>query len=303
MEEDKYPELSAETHKGCMIRLLYHMAASLNISEEVAPTIFDLEESLDKDGEFNGTIGCHDRTNPNCHLYLAEVSLLFGGHHKESDEGGTQVTHQFCHMDGETGNGPSINENPYLLGRTKPGSFILPIKNLRSFYMWCVDNLQWIYKGQYVFFSGNVPHGGTTRKIRPGSNDGREWHPAIHGHLDSIFHGRNAKKVNREQQFRHYFPPVHWPYVPCEVIVEHFRDKAKEIGQLINYLVQNRMQTAMWAFKELRSYIWYYHSGGYVLRTYIPEVASGDQPPGNEERIDESTSSKRRRNMPNRYHP
>ena len=62
------------------------MAASLNISEEVAPRIFDLEESLDKDGEFNGSIGCRDRTNPNCHLYFTEVSLLFGGHHKHSPE-------------------------------------------------------------------------------------------------------------------------------------------------------------------------------------------------------------------------
>jgi hypothetical protein len=207
-------------------------------------------------------------------------------------------------MDGETGNGPSINANPYLLGLTKPGSFILPIKKFRSFYMWCVENLLWIYKGQYVFFSGNVPHGGTTRKILPGSNDGREWHPAIHGHLDSIFHGRNAKQVNREQQFRHYFPPVHWPYVPRAVIVKHFREKAKEIGQLINFLVWSRMKTATWAFKELRSYIGYYNWGGYVLSTYIPDLTENDDSPG-KERISESTSLplKRQRNRTNRFTP
>jgi hypothetical protein len=86
--------------------------------------------------------------------------------------------------------------------------------------------------------------------------------------------------------------------------VEHFREKAKEIGQLINFLVRSRTETAMWAFKELRSYICYYNLGGYVLSTYIPELTENDEPPGHE-MISESTSLplKRQRILPNRYQP
>ena len=300
-EADKYPELSEAVHKGCMIRLLYHMAATFNISEEVAPQIFDLEESLDKDGQFNGRIGCKDRKNPNCHLYFTEVSLLFGGHHQNSIEWRDQLTHQLCHMDGETGQGMTLNENPHLVGRTKPGSFILPIKNLRSFYMWCVENLQWIYKGQYVFFSGNVPHGGTTRKIRPGSNDGREWHPAIHGHLDSICHKRDAASVNREQKFRHYFPPVHWPYVPPSVVVDHFLARAKEIAQLIDFLIRTRTRSALWLFEELRKSIFWYYPGN-DFSTFFPNNDL-ENPPPEDDGIADSPSVKRKRSQPNRFSP
>jgi hypothetical protein len=236
---NKYPGLSHEVHKGCMIRLLYHMAASLSISDEVAPYIYDLDGSLDKDGKFNGNKGCRDKRNPNCHLYFSEVSLLFGGHHLRTEKWGDELAHQLCHMDGETGEGTTINENPDLFGRTKPGSFILPIKNYRSLYMWCVQNVIWVLRGQYVFFSGNVAHGGTTRKMILGSEDGREWHAALHGHLDSIYHGRDQAHLNREQKFRLYFPAVHWPFVPRSVVMDHFQERAKEIAMLIQYLIES----------------------------------------------------------------
>jgi hypothetical protein len=131
-----YGEVSPDMHRNCMIRLLYHISASQNISEETAPRVFDLNGSLNTNGQFCNRKGYVDVPNNKWHLYFSETSLLFGGHHMHDPNCNNLNTpiHQVCHRDGETG-GHKISNNDAFFTRFLPASFVVPIKTAGQFIL------------------------------------------------------------------------------------------------------------------------------------------------------------------------
>ena len=152
-------------------------------------------------------------------------------HDPDRDNPNTPI-HQVCHRDGETG-GNKITNNDAFCTRFLPASFVVPIKNSRTIYFRTSNNRTEVELGEYLIFSGNIAHGGVTWVMRPDSDDGKEWHPAIHGHLDSYFHKRMKGHLDREEMGLLYFPPEHWPLVYDGAQISYFGERAKEISQLI----------------------------------------------------------------------
>jgi hypothetical protein len=95
--------------------------------------------------------------------------------------------HQVCHTDHSEEPNKLLAENLALVGKTMPGTLIVPLEDWRSIYFTFPTNITKIMLGRYQYFPGNCPHGGMTNHISEG------WHPALHLHLDSRFHPRVLK--------------------------------------------------------------------------------------------------------------
>jgi hypothetical protein len=173
---------SSIDHERCMTRLLLHLSVKLNFVEESVAEFFDMDAV---ESGINNTANCHRqwtnypvRVNEGAHLFLSEISLLFGGHNLKKNG---PVQHQRCHVDVN-----GLEGNSALDGKTKPGSLILPLEDFRSIFIG--SGLIKLLKGQYIFFNGDVAHRGCTYNEL-------SWHPAIHLHLDTRLHRRKAGVV------------------------------------------------------------------------------------------------------------
>jgi hypothetical protein len=211
LPSDMYPQIDKESHRLAMVRFFYLLTAYLNMADQTAFTLFDVEEVKANLARHNNSppqgmipLSIPLIPNPSVHLAFYEISLLFGGHCMLSDPDLTPV-HQICHKDGETKDN-LVRDNPRLVGKHKPGSFIIPLIDPRSIYV-CTPMLQaeaeW---GQFIVFHGALPHGGMTYKASMAGND---WKPAIHGHLDSKFHDRVQGYFDFESSDDVYFPLSH----------------------------------------------------------------------------------------------
>ena len=132
-----------------------------------------------------------------------------------------ECIHQICHKDGET-NGNTIAANKRLQNLFKPGSFIIPLEDERKIYIGTPDearNVITVYKGQILFFAGDVPHGGITyERSSKGSNE--VWHIGLHGHLDSTKHDRYPDFLDLEPRTEFYLPREH-----CHFYARHCPNK------------------------------------------------------------------------------
>jgi hypothetical protein len=169
-----YQQVSSMDHKHCMTRLLLHLSVTLNFVEESVTELFDMDAANCDRQWTNYPV----RVNADAHLFLSEISLLFGGHNLKKNG---PAQHQRCHVDVDGLKGISALE-----GKTKPGSLILPLQDFRSIFIG--SGLLTLSKGQYIYFKGDVVHRGCTY-------DELSWHPAIHLHLDTRHHKRKGGVV------------------------------------------------------------------------------------------------------------
>jgi hypothetical protein len=206
--KQKHPWLNFEQHQQCLIRLFFHMGCSLGLEHEVCCLPFDFKAVEAKKNACKGVfrwIDYPEQKNKG-HLFFNEVSLLSGGHNMRQEDIPMPV-HQPCHRDGETSdNLYSMNEK--LKGKFKPGSFIVPLQDHRTIYIVSPDHTVTAEKGQYMYFSGDVPHGGITYSFN--EENSNKWHPALHGHLDSTLHSREQGNVGYKEGSMSYFPVHHY---------------------------------------------------------------------------------------------
>jgi hypothetical protein len=201
----RYPSIETSSHRVTLVRVLFMMAADLNMADEVAHTVFDLNRYIAGFPENKSRI-CHEMVNLENHLHFFELSLLFGGHCMFPENVDSEfVVDQIVHKDGETSEGEIANKAE-LMGRHKPGSFIIPLDEPRTIFVCTPQLLVTAKKGQYIWFHGALPHGGKTYKA---SMEGNDWKPAIHGHLDSLFHTRKRGDFAFEGSDNVYFPLEH----------------------------------------------------------------------------------------------
>jgi hypothetical protein len=128
-------------HKHCMTRLFLHMAVKLNLVVETTAQLFDwpavARGKLEKKESWQNY---PVKVNAAAHLFLSEISLLFGGHHlhkkkkkKKGDLG--DLVHQTCHMDCY-----GLDGNADLEGKSKPSSIMLPLED-SSRFIWDILGL------------------------------------------------------------------------------------------------------------------------------------------------------------------
>ena len=184
-DQSVFPSISAEKHDQCIIRLMFFLAAVYNMAKEVAPTIgpdnlFTSAWSDDDDKADDKEL------NPEKHLSLTEVSLIYGGHHLY----GNSVTpiHQPLHTDFSS---PVKNVPKSMATKFKPASFLIPLKTSRFLHIQTYGNLVEVKKGQILFFSGDLFHAGHTWK-----DTDNDWKVAIHGHVDSNLWTRDEGTVS-----------------------------------------------------------------------------------------------------------
>jgi len=182
------------------------MAGDLNMASEVAYTVLDMKKFIHEFTTPQLYCHCAEEINPEHHLYFNEVSLLFGGHCMLQGNGDSDyVVDQIVHKDGETSEG-EIKNKVLLMGRHKPASFIIPLDEPRTIFVSTPQLSVPTKKGQYIWFHGALAHGGKTYKA---SKEGNDWKPAIHGHLDSIYHRRKRGDFAFEGSDNVYFPLEH----------------------------------------------------------------------------------------------
>jgi hypothetical protein len=222
LPSERYPELGPHQHRMAMVRFFFLLTAYLNMADETASALLDIDKVKANVAQKKPPLPptAPEVNNPSAHLAFFEISLLFGGHCMLNDHTATSV-HQICHKDGETKDN-LVKDNALLEGLHKPGSFIIPLQEQRTIYI-CTPMLQvTAEKGQFIWFNGDVPHGGMTYKA---SVDGLDWKPAIHGHLDSSHHERMQGYFDFENSDYVYFPLEH-----CKFMNDQFPvlDKGQE---------------------------------------------------------------------------
>ena len=205
-------DLTFEDHEKSVIRLFFHMGCSFGLEDEVCCRRFDFpaveaaasKALLDKKN-FRWT-DYPEEVEDKGHLFFDEVSLLSGGHNMRQQDIVVNV-HQPCHKDGVTSES-MYSDNSDLTGKFKPGSFIVPLEDHRTIYIVSPDHTVTAEKGQYMYFYGDVPHGGITYSLT--SETCNKWHPALHGHLDSTHHSRVQGNVGYQEGSMSYFPVHHY---------------------------------------------------------------------------------------------
>ena len=184
-DENSYPSISWESHRQCMIRLMFFLAAEYNISAEMAPSIGPNNMFKKLWTDFDDE--AKDFKNPAAHLLLTEVSLIFGGHHLDQND--ETPVHQPLHQDFSSSEG---REPRALLVKFKPASFLIPLEVTRYIHVLTHGHIVGIDKGEMMLFSGDLPHAGHTWTAK----GDRDWRVAIHGHIDSILWNRTLGNVD-----------------------------------------------------------------------------------------------------------
>jgi hypothetical protein len=206
MPSPNYPDIESSLHRESLVRVLFMMATDLNMADEVSHTVLDLKKYTADLNDSNKAGICKEMLNTEYHLHFFELSLLFGGHCMlAGEENSNFVVDQIVHKDGETSEGEIANKAE-LMGKHKPGSFIIPLDEARSIFVCTPQLLVTAKRGQYIWFHGALPHGGKTYKA---SKEGKDWRPALHGHLDSIHHARKRGDFAFEGSDNVYFPLEH----------------------------------------------------------------------------------------------
>ena len=193
-------QISGEEHKDSMLRWIFHLCSHFSLSKELAPYILNhpsIQEQMEN--KSSNLTNYVPMVNPDCHLRPTEVSLLFGGH--EQRVHGNDPIHQMRHRDGDTEKNP-FGDNEALNNLFFPFSFIIPLADKRDLYIGTPATTISTPKGFYIIFRGDVPHGGMTYR-------GPEWHPCVHGHMDSNHHTRDSGLFNYCSEHDGYLPVEH----------------------------------------------------------------------------------------------
>ena len=218
-------EINGEEHKSSMLRWVYHLTAHFSLSKQMAPYVLDhpnIQQQMDNKG--TNLTSYVPMVNPDCHLRPTEVSLLFGGH--EQRVHGNDPIHQMRHRDGDTEKDP-FGDNEALNNLFFPFSFIIPLEDKRDLYIGTPATTISTPKGFYIIFRGDVPHGGMTYR-------GTEWHPCVHGHMDSDFHTRASGLFNYCSEHDGYLPVEHMLLMHnTNNMCEHFLDIERQYKSLL----------------------------------------------------------------------
>jgi hypothetical protein len=219
----KYP-IDEAKHRAAMVRFAYKLCCDLNITSEFAPFLPDLTKLKDQfNNKWHGIRDFSFKKNTEVHLFLQEISFLFGGHELRTT--GKDPIHQVCHMDGEDHN-HVIDTNPQLQDKLRPGSFIIPLESERTIYHSTPATLLTVKKGHVLLFAGNLPHGGMTYR-----DDA--WFPAIHGHLDSTHHERTQGFFDLKVSDGVYKPAEHQKLFVGVDFFEQFLEKERQFKKLL----------------------------------------------------------------------
>jgi hypothetical protein len=131
------------------------------------------------------------------------------------------LVHQPCHGDYMpiivNGQEVTVANNPNLVGKFKPGSFIIPLDTPRRVYFGTVDNMLSTSRGEFFYFSALNNHGGESTII---NLDDIDWGFAIHGHIDSVHHPHVADQLNLAISPATYMPPEHVGYLSTASLIE-----------------------------------------------------------------------------------
>ena len=96
----------------------------------------------------------------------------------------------------------SLGDNDALNNLFFPFSFIIPLKDKQDLYIGTPATTISIPKGFCIIFRGGVPHGGMTYRAT-------EWHPCVHGHMDSDHHTRASSLFNYYSEHDGYLRVEH----------------------------------------------------------------------------------------------
>jgi hypothetical protein len=107
------------------------LTAYLNMADQTASTMFDVDQvkanlvTINHKKVFSPQLATTPVTaNPSVHLAFYEISLLFGGHCMLSNPESSRSATSY--KDGETKDN-LVKDNQKLVGKHKPGSFIIPL--------------------------------------------------------------------------------------------------------------------------------------------------------------------------------
>jgi hypothetical protein len=229
IDDRHYADFSAENvpvevsqHRKVLVRIMYHLAAHFNIAKEVCPYQVDYLATV-LNAESNKAAGLiWDTTHTasaDSHLFLTESSLLYGGHDmrtQEEKDNSEEPIHQMTHQDGQYAKHP-FSDNYKLNGKFTPGTVLIPLKDSRTIYVLQPSNKVMCKKGCYLYFQGDLDHGGMTYAV-----EDKEWYPAIHVHLDSKHHQRPQGDVLLcPQPVPCYLPMVHAKHLSDEQLEAH----------------------------------------------------------------------------------
>jgi hypothetical protein len=195
--------LAKDMHMMAMVRAFFLLVACRNLAAgEAAYEIFDME-TMESVCFQNKVLHCPVKKNPDAHLHLFELSLLFGGHCMMVADDQKSVD-QICHCDID---GLQEPETIKLFNNIQmPGSFIVPLEDHRTMHHSTPQNQIPVKRGQLLWFDGTMAHGGTTHKA---TQEGNDWHPALHCHLDSNKFPRVKGSFQHKQAKHVYFPDEH----------------------------------------------------------------------------------------------
>jgi hypothetical protein len=156
----RHSDVSTVDHRRSMVRTDFMMACDLNMAEEAAHQVVDMEKIIG-----SGKLElCPAKVNPKRHLSFCELSLLFGGHCMLPKRGNGKIfIDQIAHKDGETKEGLT-RQQVKLKDKHKPGSFIIPLDDFRTMFVCTPLLLVTAKRGQCLWFHGALPHGGRTCK-------------------------------------------------------------------------------------------------------------------------------------------
>jgi hypothetical protein len=214
--QDEY-EVEKKKHLRLVTRLGYYLSTNLAMVKDFAPFIFCHSKMREK--RLSGSKSLKDlcKDNKEHHLFLNDVSLLFGG--SEFRVCGNEPIHQPCHGDSAGGN-VSLKGNDSLKSLVPNGSMIIPLVRQRQIYI--KDPKEKILRsvtGQTIIFRGDLPHGGLTRRDN-------NWDVAIHCHFDSTYHPRVQGRVSMKEGA--YLPIQHMKMVDHPVFFREFEETMRK---------------------------------------------------------------------------
>jgi hypothetical protein len=180
-ESEEEVKEAKQQHKWCMDRILFHFSVTLSVVSQMTFWWLDKEEIERRITEAKGNKDKWEwnhyptKKNADAHGYLHGETLLYGGHNLS---GGKNLVHRPTHFDCSKTH--PMASNPDLVGNMKPGTILLTLeKTKRTIYVGSIENTVDTLQGQWTYFPGDVPHGGTSY---PPKNDGtpEDWRGVLH---------------------------------------------------------------------------------------------------------------------------